>query len=131
MVDMARFAFNKKKVSEKLDKFIYNDFTDFYDLYTEIKEVYLDYREGLANGKYYSINKNNSFKHNRSKELILKKKIKDFFIQGRLLIHNFGKSQVIDDNEFVLNNFLIVKDKNFETNKLNCLNSPVGNSIEL
>lgn len=103
---MARFAFNKKKVSEKLDKFIYNDFTDFYDLYTEIKEVYLDYREGLANGKYYSINKNNSFKHNRSKELILKKKIKDFFIQGRLLIHNFGKSQVIDDNEFVLNNFL-------------------------
>jgi hypothetical protein len=126
MVDMAQFAFDKEGVRKKLQQFLdtnLSDFTEFYDIYTELRETYIGYREGLTKGKYYSIDEKGSFRHDRSKELILKKKVKDFFIQGRLVIYNFAKSGVIDDNEFILNNFLIVSEKNFEKNKLNCLNS--------
>jgi hypothetical protein len=134
MVDMAQFAFDKKSVEEKLQNFLYNnisDLTDFYDVFTELKSIYLDYREGLKSGKYYSLDDKGSFRHNRRSELVLKKKVKDFFIQGRLMIYNFGKSGVIDDKEFILNNFLIVNDKNFEKNKRNCLNSSVGKKYEI
>lgn len=130
MVDMAQFAFEKEGVEERLHSFLnknISDFTDFYDLFTELKSTYIDYRDGLKIGKYYSLNDKGTFNHDRSNELILKKKIKDFFIQGRLVIYNFGKSDVINDGEFILNNFLIVKDSNFEKSKLNCLNSSVGN----
>lgn len=109
MVDMAQFAFEKEGVEEKLHSFLnknISDFTDFYDLFTELKSTYIDYRDGLKIGKYYSLSDKGTFNHDRSNELILKKKIKDFFIQGRLVIYNFGKSEVINDGEFILNNFL-------------------------
>ena len=134
MVDMVQFTFDKEGLSEKLQQFIdtnISDFTEFYDIYTELKEIYIDYREGLISGKYYSIDEKGSFRHDRSKELVLKKKIKEFFIQGRLVVYNFGKSGVIDDKEFILNNFLIVSEKNFEKNKLNFLNSSVGKKYEI
>ena len=134
MIDMAQFAFDKEGVSEKLQQFLdtnISDFTEFYDIYTELTETYIDYRNGLTNGKYYSIDEKGAFRHDRSKELILKKKTKDFFIQGRLVVYNFGKSGIIDDNEFILNNFLIVSEKNFEKNKLVCLNSSVGKKYEI
>ncbi len=134
MVDMAQFAMDNKGVGEKLQKFLdtnISDFTEFYDTFTELTEIYIDYREGLKNGKYYSIDEKGTFRHDRSKELTLKKKTKDFFIQGRLVIYNFGKSGVIDDAEFILNNFLIVSEKNFEKNRVNCLNSPVGKKYEI
>lgn len=133
MVDMVQFTSDKEGLSERLQNFLeknISDFTEFYDIYYEIRNIYIDYREGLTNGKYYSFDNNGAFRHNRSKELILKKKIKDFFIQGRLVIYNFGKSHVIDDKEFILDNFLIVSDKNFKKNKLNCLNSSVGEKYE-
>jgi len=134
MVDMAQFAFDKEGIEERLNDFLnknISDFTEFYDLFTELKSVYIDYKDGLKNGKYYSLDDKISFRHNRSNELVLKKKIKDFFIQGRLVINNFGKSGVINDGEFILSNFLIVKDSNFETNKLSCLNNPEGNKYRI
>lgn len=51
------------------------------------------------------------------------KKVKDFFILGRLVIYDFGKSGVVNEDDFVLDNFLFVKNGNFEKNKLSCLNS--------
>jgi hypothetical protein len=84
----------------------------------------MDYREGLANGKYFSSDEKGAFKHDRSSELILKKKAKEFFINGRLLIYNFGKSGIIDEGPFILNNLLIVNDQNFEKNKTKCLADP-------
>jgi hypothetical protein len=133
MVDMAQFAFDKVGIEERLNDFLnknISDFTEFYDLFTELKAIYIDYSDGLKNGKYYSLDDKISFRHDRSNELTLKKKVKDFFIQGRLVINNFGKSGVINDGEFILNNFLIVKDSNFEKNKLSCLNNPEGNKYK-
>lgn len=133
MVDMAQFAFDKAGIEERLHDFLnknISDFTEFYDLFTEMKFIYVDYRDGLKSGKYYSLDDKGFFRHDRSNELVLKKKIKDFFIQGRLVIYNFGKSGVINDGEFVLNNFLIVKDGRFEQNKLSFLNSTVGHKYK-
>ncbi|MEI7979705.1 MAG: hypothetical protein WCI53_12730 [Bacteroidota bacterium] len=133
MIDMAQFAFDKEGVEERLQNYLdknISDFTDFYDLFTELKTLYIDYRDGLKNGKYYSIDNKVSFKQDRSNELTLKKKIKDFFIQGRLVIYNFGKSGVINDGEFILNNFLIVKDGNFQKSKESCINSSAGNKYK-
>lgn len=133
MIDMAQFAFDKEGIEERLQNFLnknISDFTDFYDLFTEIKPLYIDYRNGLKNGKYYSIDNKGSFRHDRSSELTLKKKIKDFFIQGRLVVYNFGKSGVINDGEFILNNFLIVKDGNFQKSKQSCIDSPAGNKYK-
>ncbi len=134
MVDMAQYAFDKEGISEKLQQFLdtnISDFTEFYDIYTELRESYIDYKDGLKNRKYYSIDERGAFRHDRSKELVIKKKTKDFFIQGRLVVYNFGKSGIIDDQEFVLNNLLIVNEKNFEKNKLICLNSSVGKKYEI
>lgn len=134
MIDMAQFAFDKEGVEERLQNFLdknISDFTDFYDLFNELKSLYIDYRDGLKNGKYYSIDNKGSFRHDRSNELTLKKKIKDFFIQGRLVVYNFGKSGVINDGEFILNNFLIVKDGNFQKSKQSCIDSPAGNKYKL
>lgn len=133
MIDMAQFAFDKEGVEERLQNFLdknISDFTDFYDLFTELKTLYIEYRDGLKNGKYYSIDNKGSFRHDRSSELTLKKKIKDFFIQGRLVIYNFGKSGVINDGEFILNNFLIVNDGNFQKSKQSCISSPDGNKYK-
>ena len=123
MMDLAQSTFDSN-IEERLHKYIrtnISDFTDFYDLFMEFKKIYIDYREGLANGKYFSLDEKGAFKHDRSSELILKKKAKEFFINGRLLIYNFGKSRVIDEGPFILNNLLIVNDHNFEKNKIQCL----------
>jgi hypothetical protein len=113
MVDMAKFALDQEALSEKLQQFLdtnISDFTEFYDIYIELRETYIDYREGLTNRKYYSIDERGAFRHDRSKELILKKKTKDFFIQGRLVVYNFGKSGVIDDKELgCISNFRFCK----------------------
>lgn len=133
MIDMAQFAFDKAGVEERLQNFLdknISDFTDFYDLFSELKSLYIDYREGLKSGKYYSIDNKGSFRHDRSNELTLKKKVKDFFIQGRLVVYNFGKSGVINDGEFILNNLLIVKDGNFQKSKQSCIDSPTANKYK-
>ena len=124
MRDMAQFAIDKNDLENRFAKFMQKnipDLTDFYDLFNEIKDIYTDYREGLQNGKYYSLNEKTAFHHDRSKEIILKRKIKDFFILGRLVVFNFGKSEIINDGNFILDNFFFVKDSNFEKNKLDYL----------
>ena len=135
MYDLAKLAFNdKKEIDKKFTSFSDNnliDFTDFYDLFQDLKTTYGEYVQGLKNGKYYIINSNGSYHHDRTQELILKKKIKDFFILGRLLISNFGKSGIIDDDKIVLNDLLIVKDKNFENNKARFLENTEGTSYAI
>lgn len=135
MYDLAQFALIDKKVlDEKFAPFSENnvsDFTDFYDLFQDIKTIYNEYLNGLKSRKYYSIDENGSYHHDRTQELILKKKIKDFFILGRLLINNFAKSEIIDDNKIVLNDLLIVNDKNFQKNKSRFLENKEGISYKI
>lgn len=126
MREMAQFALDKTDLENRFENFLQKnipDFTDFYDLFNEVKEIYVEYKEGLLNGKYYSINEKTAFHHDRSKEIILKRKIKDFFILGRLVVFNFGKSGIINDRNFVINNFLLVKKRNFQNSKLKYLES--------
>lgn len=134
MIEMAQFSFDTANIEDRLESFLNNNIsglTELYDLFIELKSIYIDYRDGLKNGKYYSLDDRGGFKHERSNELVLKKKVKDFFIHGRLVVYNFGKSGVVNDGEFILDNFFFVNDFNFEKNKLNCLKGAVGNKYKL
>lgn len=119
-LDIAETALGKKDANDKFGPFLTKnipDFTDFYDLYNEILEKYTDYKNGLKDGRYFSINERGQFKLDRSVEFEFHRKIKDFYILGRLLINNFCKSKIIDSEHLELNNFILVNDKNFEKNK--------------
>lgn len=119
-LELATSAFGKtdgdKKVGDFLTKNI-PDFTNFYDLHQEIVSDYDDFKKGLSNGKYFSINDKGQFRLDRSVEISMEKKIKDFFILGRLLVNNFAKSGLIDSEHFKLNDIFIVSEKNFIKNK--------------
>jgi len=119
-MDIANFGLDKENSEKIFNDFLkrnIKDFTDFYDLHKEIVENYADFINGLKNGKYFSINVKKQFSLDRSVEIKLHSTIKKFYIQGRLLVNNFAKSKIIDSEHFILNNFFIVTDKNFEKNK--------------
>ena len=120
-MELAESVFGKAEGDKKLGDFFpknVNDITNLYDLYQEIVTEYNDYKVGLSDERYFSINEKGQFKLDQSVELKLEKKIKDFFILGRLLVNNFAKSTIIDSEHFMLNKVIIVNDKNFEKNKL-------------
>ena len=120
-MELAESTFGKAEGDKKLGDFFpnnVNDLTNLYDLYHEIVTEYNDYKAGLSDGRYFSINEKSQFTLDQSVELKFEKKIKDFFILGRLLVNNFAKSTIIDSEHFVLNKLIIVTDKNFEKNKL-------------
>lgn len=125
MQEIAEYAFlDEKERNNRVWKYmnvVITDFTAFYDLYQEINEIFENYRKGVLNGEYIKIDERGIITTNRSLELKLKTKIKDFFIQGRILINNWAKSKAIDDDFFCLNDLLIVKDSNFLKNKKNLL----------
>lgn len=100
-------------------------------MFQSFRKLYLEYFEGLKDGKYFKVEDNGYFSYDRSKELILKNKVRDFFISGRLLINNFAKSGIIDDQKIILNDLLIVSDKNFEKNKNKFLKNSEGLSYEV
>ncbi len=119
-MDIAQSAFGKKEADDMFNSFLtmnIPDFTDFYDLYNEILEKYTDYKNGLQDGRYFSVNDKGQFRLDRSVEFEFHRKIKDFYILGRLLINNFCKSKILDSEHLELNNFILVNDKNFDKNK--------------
>ena len=118
--EIAKRAYNNEDVEKKFrdfEKMNIPDFHDLHDLFNEIKSKYIDFITGLKNGKYFSIDEHKSFTLDRSVEIELHRKIKDFYILGRLLLNNFSKSKIIDTDYFILNDFLLVNDNNFNKNK--------------
>lgn len=118
-MELATSVFGKKEGDDLVGKFFpenLGDFTNLYDIFHEIKNDYSDFSEGLKDGRYFSINEKEEFRLDTSVELQLDKKVKDFFILGRLLINNFSKSQILNFEHFDLNKFIIVKDSNFIKN---------------
>jgi hypothetical protein len=96
---------------------VISDFTAFYDLKQEICDIFENYRTGILSGDFIKKDERGIVTINRSLETKLKLRIKDFFIQGRIVINNWAKSGAIDDDFFILNDLLIVKDSNFMKNK--------------
>jgi len=119
-LELATSAFGKTEGERKVGDFLSKnipDFTNFYDLHQEIVTDYDDFKKGLSDGRYFSLNDKGQFRLDRSVEISLEKKIKDFFILGRLLVNNFAKSGLIDSEHFKLNDIFIVSKKNFIKNK--------------
>ena len=119
-MEIASFGIGKENSEKIFNLFLkknIKDFTDFYDLHKEIVDDYTEFINGLRSGKYFSINDKKQFSLDRSLEIKLHSNIEKFYIKGRLLVNNFAKSKIIDSEHFILNDFLIVSDKNFEKNK--------------
>ncbi len=123
-----------KERDSKLGKYmlvVINDFTTFYDLFKEIETVYSEYIKGLESKEYYKFDGDNKIPTiDRTKELLLYSKIKNFFVQGRILINNWAKSGLVDDEFISLNNLLIVKDSNFIDKKKEYLNNDKSRNYE-
>ncbi len=133
-LELSECVFEKKEAEKRMSEFMTKnipDFTSFYDLYKEITSDYNDFLNGILNGKYYSKEKNGEFKIDRTIELDLSKKVKDFFILGRLLINNFAKSKLIDNEHFILNELIIVTDKNFIKNKTKYIENDKSKRFEI
>lgn len=119
-MELAESTFGKENGNKIISKFFpqnLGDFTNFYDIFQEINLDYTDFINGLQNGQYFSITDKGEFNLDNSVELKMEKKIKDFFILGRLLINNFAKSQILESDNFDLNKYMIVKDSNFTKNR--------------
>lgn len=119
-MEIASYALGKAETDDIFGRFLKKniaDFTDFYDLYHEILKKYTAYKTGLQDGTYFSIGSTGEYRLDRSLEFEFHRKIKDFYILGRLLINNFSKSKIVDSEHFKLSSFILVNDKNFEKNK--------------
>jgi hypothetical protein len=122
MIDLYRIALENPKEYE-LNKFVgfsnvvLPEITHFYDINLSMVQKFEVYMNGMIKGEYCKI-QNGIPCFDRSIELEIKDLIKDFFIRGRILLQNFSKSQIIDDNYFCLDKLLIVNDKKFQKNKI-------------
>jgi len=121
MIKLYEFAIKNSKEYE-LNRFVsytetvIPEITHFYDIHFSIVEKLNKYINGMISGDYCKIQNNIPY-FDRSIELELIDQIKDFFIRGRILIENFRKSQIIDDEIFCIKKLLMVNDNNFQRNK--------------
>ena len=134
--EIAQIAFlNKEDFDSKmlsLYKENLKDFTSFYDLFEEIESIHLDYNKGVKNGEYFFRDKQGVKNLDRTKEVILNRKIKEFFVEGKQVINNLSKTGVVKDETFDLFNFLFVKETNFHKAKNNYIaNNSNGIHIRL
>lgn len=80
-------AKSRYELYEKKNK---EDFTNFYDTYHEVMKLREEYLQGVNNGTYFSINLDGSTSSDSTPEILIRKRIKEFFISGRQLLNNFG-----------------------------------------
>jgi len=95
----------------------------FYDLYHEILNLHQDYKEGIIDGRYIEKDINGNISLKNSNEIEINKKVKDFFICGKQVINNLGKSGMLTDDHFDFSKLIFVKDSQFNRNKNSFLNN--------
>lgn len=122
MIDLYRIAMLDYKDYElnkfiRYTKIVVPEITHFYDLYHVLNEKIERYRTGINSGELFKI-KDGIPNYDRSIELEIIDLVKDFFIRGRILLINFQKSEIIDDENFCTKAYLLVKDINFTKAKL-------------
>lgn len=125
MHDMEKHAFldENERVSRmgKYVEVVITDFTQFYDLYKEINEIFQTYQSEVLSGDLVVKDKDGLLKIDRSIEARFNTKVTDFFIRGRILLNNWAKSKVLDDKYFCLKDLLIVSPSNFQKNRIDLL----------
>jgi len=117
-MEMSEFAFpfddERKKIVENFCDQTQDHFTNFYDVYNEVLDLRNQYIEGILNGKYFSVSDENGITSDISPEILIRKRIVDFFILGKQLLNNFCKSRLIVDGSFDIGIVLLTKKENIE-----------------
>lgn len=135
MLDLAEFAFDSKEEMDRLfenfDRDNIPDFTEFYDIFHELKANYKEYKIGLANGTFLKIQSDGTYQLDRGIEIEMRKSIKNFFIVGRRLINNFVQSEMIRDEKIDLRKLVIVNDEKFKKSKEKFMSSHKGISYDI
>lgn len=129
MISLGKMAFGDDFKDKRITvyyKTVMPELENLYDIYHKIFNLLDDYKEGIQNGKYYKINKQGQFSHERQNEVEIINLTKDFFIRGKITLVNFVKSEVIDDDKFCFSNFFFCGDDKFEKIKFEYLNSSDG-----
>ena len=133
MIELAPFAIGKNEFDKNQVYFdnVMPQITKLYDIYHKFKEVLDDYREGIQSGKYYIINDRGQITHDKIPEVEIFNLARDFFINGKIMLVNFAKSGVIDDNTFKLEDFYFSDEKKFEIKKQEYLQTSDGRYLAL
>ncbi|MCX2574859.1 hypothetical protein [Pedobacter sandarakinus] len=105
------FPFNKerKNLVESFVDQTQDHFTNFYDVFNEVINLRNEYIDGILTGKYFSVSGENEITSDISPEIVIRRKIVDFFISGKQLLNNFCLSNLISDGEFEAKDFLLSK----------------------
>jgi len=121
MINLYKFAFLDSKEYEfnkfiKYTEVVVPEITHLYDIHLSIVQKIDTYTKGMISGEFCNL-KGGIPHFDRTIELQVIDLVKDFFVRGRILLQNFRKSEIIDDNYFCLGKLLLVSDNNFQRNK--------------
>ena len=108
MDELAKLAVGKQEFETRLKIYFENvmpQIEKFYDLYHKFLELLTDYHKGIQSGKYYTVDNRGHATHNKIPERELFNTVKDFFINGKIMLINFIKCGIIDDSPFKLEDF--------------------------
>lgn len=135
MLDLASFAFDSKEEMDKLftnfDRDNIPDFTEFYDIFHELKANYEEYNIGLKNETFLKVQSDGTFHLDRGVEIEMRKSIKNFFVVGRRLINNFVQSEMIRDEKIDLRKLVIVNVEKYKKSKEKLTSSHKGISYKI
>ncbi len=109
---------------------VIKDLIPLYDLLQEIKRTHLEYKTTQLDGKHISINGNGVLNTDRTLEREIKEKVKTFFINGKILINDWSKCAIFDNDLFCLKKLLFVPDNIFNKNKLMLLEKDSDRNYE-
>jgi len=134
MDEIAKLGVGKDEFDKRLGIYMDNvmpQIEKFYDLYQKFLGLNQDYREGIQSGKYYSVDKKGTINHNKIPEREIFNIVKDFFVNGKIMLVNFVKCGIIDDDPFKFETFYFCDEKKFKTRKEDYLNNSNGIFLSL
>lgn len=120
ILDLAELAIDKAEFEKRtglyLEKVI-PDLTNLYDLFHKLRSLIADYKEGVHNGKYFTVNETGHSSFNRLNEVEIYNLTKDFLIRCKIAIVNFVKSGFTDENDFKLSEYFLCSSNKFKDKK--------------
>lgn len=118
--DLAELAIGKTEFEKRtglyLEKVI-PDLTNLYDVFLKLRTLIGDYKEGVRNGKYFTVNERGHSSFNRLNEVEIYNLTKDFLIRCKIAIVNFVKSGFTDENDFKLSEYFFCSSTKFKDKK--------------
>lgn len=138
LAEMAGGADLFHQKAELYEKEVIPEIKNLYDLHHQLQDAIADYKLGMEDGRYYKKDAHDTTILQTYHERNILNIFKNFIIRGKMLLVHFGKCEIIDENNFILDSFIHVKNQNnFDERKRQYLSSsdcrylPIINLIDV